>query len=83
MLTSIRALEEWRLEGLQWKGHFSIDMALEYFMSTKKLNARKARWAELLSRFYYIIRYRPGKQNLLANALSLHENEEIDTAKHR
>jgi reverse transcriptase-like protein len=43
MLAVIRALEEWRaeLEGLQWKDRFSIytdHWALEYFMSTKKLN---------------------------------------------
>jgi reverse transcriptase-like protein len=88
MLAVIRALEEWRaeLEGLQWKDRFSIytdHRALEYFMSTKKLNARQARWAEFLSRFYFIIRYRPGKQNPLADALSRHANEGIDMAKHR
>ena len=88
MLAVIRALEEWRaeLEGLQWKDRFSIytdHRALEYFMSTKKLNARQARWAEFLSRFYFIIRYRPGKQNPLADALSRHASEGIDMAKHR
>jgi hypothetical protein len=46
MLAIIRALEEWRaeLEGLQRKERFDIltdHKALEYFMTTKKLNARQ------------------------------------------
>ena len=54
MLAIIRALQEWRAElgGLQTMEPFSVysdHRALEYFMSTKKLSARQARWAELLS----------------------------------
>ena len=52
-------------------------------MSTKKLNARQARWAEFLSRFFFIIRYRPGKQNTLADALTRHAREGIDITRHR
>ena len=75
MLAIIRALSEWRaeLEGLQREERFKIltdHRALEYFMSTKNLNARQARWAEFLSRFYFLIQYRPGRQNTLADALS-------------
>lgn len=75
MLAIIRALQEWRaeLEGLQLQKRFDIytdHRALEYFMTTKKLNARQARWAEFLSRFYFLIRYRPGRENTLADALS-------------
>jgi Integrase zinc binding domain/RNase H-like domain found in reverse transcriptase len=61
------------LEGLQRKERFDIltdHKALEYFMTTKKLNARQARWAEFLSQFYFLIRYRPGKQNILADVLT-------------
>ena len=88
LLAVVRALEEWRaeLEGLQWKDRFSIytdHRALEYFMSTKKLNARQARWAEFLSRFFFVIRYRPGKQNTLADALTRHAREGIDITRHR
>jgi transposase InsO family protein len=43
-------------------------------MTKKKLSARQARWAEFLSQFYFLIRYRPGKQNTLADALSRQEN---------
>lgn len=75
MLAIIRALQEWRaeLEGLRLRERFDIytdHRALEYFMTTKKLNARQARWAEFLSRFYFLIRYRPGRENTLADALS-------------
>lgn len=65
MLAVVKALAEWRaeLEGLKRKKRFEIvsdHRALEYFMITKKLNARQARWAEFLSRFYFLIKYRPG-----------------------
>ena len=36
---------------------------LKYFMSTKKLNPRQARWAETLAQFDFDIRYRTGKTN--------------------
>jgi predicted aspartyl protease/transposase InsO family protein len=89
MLAIIRALEEWRaeLEGLQRSERFNIitdHRALEYFMTKKKLNARQARWAEFLSRFYFIIRYRPGKMNTLADVLSRPESmKETDREGHR
>jgi hypothetical protein len=88
MLAVVRALEEWRaeLEGLQREDRFSIytdHRALEYFMTTKKLNARQARWAEFLSRFYFVIRYRPGKENTLADALTRREGEKVDTGGQR
>ncbi|KAL1979106.1 hypothetical protein VTN96DRAFT_6844 [Rasamsonia emersonii] len=78
MLAIIRSLEEWRaeLEGLQREEPFDIltdHRALEYFMTTKRLNARQARWAEFLSQFHFLIRYRPGKRNTLADALSRQE----------
>jgi hypothetical protein len=88
MLAVVRALEEWRaeLEGLQREDRFSIytdHRALEYFMTTKKLNARQARWGEFLSRFYFIIRYRPGKENTLADALTRREGEKVDMGGQR
>lgn len=39
-------------------------------MSTKQLNRRQARWAEYLSRFNFVIRYRPGKQGGKPDALT-------------
>jgi len=43
---------------------------LEYFMSTKTLTRRQARWAEFLSQFNFYIKYRPGKENDKADALT-------------
>ena len=78
MLAIIRALQEWRpeLEGLQTMFEVLTDhRALEYFMSTKDLSSRQVNWAEMLSRFNFIIRYRPGKQNPLADALSRQDQD--------
>ena len=36
---------------------------LRYFMTTKELTRRQARWAELLSAFDFIIEHRPGIKN--------------------
>jgi transposase InsO family protein len=92
LLAVIRSLEEWRaeLEGLQRDDRFDIltdHRALEYFMTTKKLNARQARWAEFLSRFYFLIRYRPGKENTLADTLTrqddLMQSQTQARGKHR
>jgi transposase InsO family protein len=79
ILAIIRALQEYRaeLEGLQREERFDIltdHRALEYFMTTKALNSRQANWAEYLSRFHFMIRYRPGKGNTLADALSRRED---------
>ena len=75
MLAIIQSLIEWRpwLQGLQTEEPFllySDHRSLEYFMTTKKLSSRQARWAELLSRYYFRLQYRVGKANTRANALS-------------
>lgn len=75
MLAIMRALEEWRaeLEGLQRTDRFSIwtdHQSLQYFMTGKKLNARQVRWCDTLSRYHFLIRYRQGKGNVVADALS-------------
>jgi hypothetical protein len=43
---------------------------LEYFMTTKALNARQARWCEFLNKFYFLLWYRPGKLNVLVDTLT-------------
>jgi hypothetical protein len=75
ILAIIRTLEEWRpeLEGLLRKDRFDVltdHRALEYFMTTKRLNAKQARWSEFLSIFHFLIRFRSGKKNALADTLS-------------
>jgi transposase InsO family protein len=87
MLAIIRALQGWRpeLEGLQTRERFDIytdHRALEYFMSKRLLNSRQASWAEFLSRFHFLIRYRPGKSNILADALS-RQPDQVATQKER
>ena len=43
---------------------------LEYFMTTKRLNSRQARWSEKLSEFCFQITFRPGRLNERADALT-------------
>ena len=43
---------------------------LKYFMSTKKLTPRQARWAEFLSEFNFKVTYQTGKKNDKADALT-------------
>ena len=42
---------------------------LEYFNTTKILNCRQARWAEILSNFNFGITYRPWDKNSKADAV--------------
>ncbi len=43
---------------------------LEYFMSTKSLNRRQACWSKFLSRFNFVITYRPSKAGAKPDALT-------------
>ena len=61
---------------------------LEYFMTTKKLTPRQARWAEFLSEFNFKVTYQIGKKNDKADALTRKPNkrpanEENERQKHR
>ena len=44
-------------------------------MTTKQLTSRQARWAEILSQFFFTIMYRPGRQNAQADALTRREQD--------
>ena len=44
-------------------------------MTTKQLTGRQARWAEILSQFFFTIMYRPGRQNSQADALTRREQD--------
>lgn len=73
LLAIVRAFEEWRpyLEGSKHPITVLSDHKnLEYFMSTKLLNRRQARWSEFLSRFDFKITYRPGKAGGKPDALT-------------
>jgi hypothetical protein len=73
LLALIRCFEEWKPELLSTEDIVRVltdHKALEYFMSTKQLTRRQARWAEFLSQFNFQITYRKGKQNEKADLLT-------------
>ncbi|GJS63513.1 putative reverse transcriptase domain-containing protein [Tanacetum coccineum] len=47
--------------------------SLQYILDQKELNMRQRRWLELLSDYDCEIRYHPGKENVVADALSRKE----------
>ncbi|MBW0557940.1 hypothetical protein O181_097655 [Austropuccinia psidii MF-1] len=48
--------------------------SLQYFMSSKVLTPRQARWAEFLSEFHFTITYHPGRLATLPDASSHWDN---------
>jgi hypothetical protein len=73
MLAIVRTFQEWRhyLQGAKHRTTVYTDHKnLEYFTTTKVLNRRQARWAELLSTFDFQIVYRKGSSNGKPDALS-------------
>jgi predicted carbohydrate-binding protein with CBM5 and CBM33 domain len=80
ILAIVKSLEEWRPELQRKQNRFEIYTDykfLEYFMTTKQLTARQARWAEALLEYYFIITYRPGKNNVQADALTRKNNNMV------
>jgi transposase InsO family protein len=66
LLAIVAAFKQWRhyLEGSAHTVTVLTDHNnLQYFMTTKELNSRQARWAEKLARFDFVIQHRPGKSN--------------------
>jgi len=73
LMAIVRCFENWRaeLEGTQFPIEVLSDHKnLEWFMTTKQLSRRQARWSEFLSRFNFQIVYRSGKLNNRPDALS-------------
>ncbi|KAI3453949.1 hypothetical protein Pfo_010612 [Paulownia fortunei] len=53
--------------------HFIIktdNVATSYFQTQKKLSPKQARWQDFLAEFDYTLEYKPGKANVVADALS-------------
>ena len=73
LIAIIRCFKEWRPE-LESTPHpirvLSDHKNLEYFMSTKLLSYRQARWSEFFSRFNFKIVYRLGKAGAKPDALT-------------
>ena len=73
LLAIIQCFEQWRPEleatGVPIKV-ITDHKSLEYFMTTKKLSRRQARWAEFLSGFNFVISYTPSRENGKADSLT-------------
>nr|GFC48763.1 putative reverse transcriptase domain-containing protein [Tanacetum cinerariifolium] len=54
---------------------FTDYKSLQHILNQKELNMRQCRWLELLSDYECDIHYHPGKENVIANALSRKEQE--------
>lgn len=73
LLAIISCFENWRAElegGIEAVRVLCDHKNLEYFMTTKKLSRRQARWAKFLSYFNFKIDYRPGRQGTKPDALT-------------
>jgi RNase H-like domain found in reverse transcriptase/Reverse transcriptase (RNA-dependent DNA polymerase)/Integrase zinc binding domain/Chromo (CHRromatin Organisation MOdifier) domain/Retroviral aspartyl protease len=71
LLAIVHAIKTWRvhLEG----NHFEVvtdHAALRFLQTQQILSRRQARWSELLQQYDFEIVYRPGKTNVVADALS-------------
>ena len=80
MLAIVRSLQNWRSELVGLRSTikvFSDHKALEYFMTTKHLTSRHARWLEELNQFHFQIMYRTGQQNEKADALTRREQDVV------
>ena len=67
----VRALETW--QHYLWPKEFVIHTdheSLKHLKGQHKLNMRHARWMEFVETFPYVIRYKQGKENIVADALS-------------
>jgi hypothetical protein len=87
LLAVVQALKHWRAEliGLQREYPFLVitdHRALEYFSTKRLLNPRQAGWQEFFADFNFEITYRPGTENLAADAMS-RKNEIVTTQKER
>ena len=81
LLAIVTAFKKWRayLEGaFHCITIFSDHKNLEYFSSTKILNQRQERWAQLLANFDFVIHYKPGKSTGKIDALSCQSDYRLE-----
>ena len=71
LLAVIHALKIWRHYLLGRKFELHTDhKSLKWIFTQPDLNMRQRRWMELLHEYDFDIQYKPGKENLVADALS-------------
>jgi hypothetical protein len=67
----VRALETW--QHYLWPKEFVIHTdheSLKHLKGQHMVNKRHARWVEFIETFPYVIQYKQGKENVVADALS-------------
>jgi transposase InsO family protein len=86
LLAIVVAIQQWRIyvEGATKTTIFTDHKNLLTFTTTKVLNRRQTRWAELLGQHKFEIKYTPGNNNGRADALSRRSDymEGKDTVNH-
>ncbi|KAL9265740.1 Retrovirus-related Pol polyprotein from transposon 17.6-like protein, partial [Drosera capensis] len=71
MTAVVHCLRTWRHYLLGSKFVVKTDnVATSYFLTQKKLTPKQARWQDFLAEFDFVMEYKPGKANLVADALS-------------
>ena len=78
LLAIIYALREWRhyLHGNQFTV-ITDHRSLQYLQTQPHLSARQIRWSEFLQQFDFIVTYRAGKENHVADALSRRPDHQL------
>src|SRR5258708_17965424 len=80
LLSIMDALREWRHYLLGNKFVIITDhRSLQYLSTQDKLSARQTRWSEYLQQFDFEIKYRPGKDNTVADGLSRRPDHQVST----
>src|SRR4051794_32801718 len=75
----VRALEVW--QHYLWPKEFVIHsdhVSLKFVKTQVSLNKRYAKWVEFIESFPYVVKYKKGKENVVADALS-HKNSTLLT----
>ena len=75
MFALVRQLQKW--QHYLWPREFMIHSnheSLKYPKVESKLNRRHRKWMEFIETFLYVIKYKQGKDNVVANALSRRYN---------
>jgi len=67
----VRVLETWQHYLLLWEFVIHTDHeSLKHLKGQGKLNRRHAKWIPFIDTFSYVIKYKQGQENMVADALS-------------